>query len=153
MHAYWTILISTLIPTLNIPIYKFKISKYDHYANHYLMIIMQITIWVHLSSSKVILRHNTVVYMYLHSYKINILICNSKYTEYQKKTIIHNSETFKQNAQVIASVTLLSKYYILGREKRGIRRRTWNWRTRCTALCTLHIELYVCILLLVIINC
>ena len=49
------------------------------------LIIMQITIWTQLSSSKVILMHNTVVYMYLHSYKINILICNSKYTEYQKK--------------------------------------------------------------------
>ena len=35
--------------------------------------------------SKVILMHNTVVYMYLHSYKMNILIYNSKYTEYQKK--------------------------------------------------------------------
>ena len=33
----------------------------------------------------VTLMHNTVVYMYLHSYKINILIYNSKYTEYQKK--------------------------------------------------------------------
>ena len=49
------------------------------------LIIMQITIWVHLSSSKVILMHNAVVYMYLHSYKINILIYNSKYTEHQKK--------------------------------------------------------------------
>ena len=89
--------------------------------------------------------HNTVMYMYLHSYKINILICNSKIYWISKETIIHNSETVMLNTQVIASVTLLSKCYILGREKRGIENtRTWNWRTRCTALCTLHIELYVC---------
>ena len=36
MHTYWISLISTLIPTLNVPIYKFKYQS---------MIIMQIIIW------------------------------------------------------------------------------------------------------------
>ena len=50
----------------------------DHHVN-----IMQL--------SKVTLMHNTFVYMYLHSYKINILIDNSKYTQYQKETFMLNA--------------------------------------------------------------
>ena len=39
MHTYWIILsltlISTLIPTLNVPIYKFKYQgMFDHYVHH-----------------------------------------------------------------------------------------------------------------------
>ena len=34
--------------------------------------------------SKVTLMHNTFVYMYLHSYKIHILIDNSKYTNIKR---------------------------------------------------------------------
>ena len=42
MHTYWIILIltliSTLIPTVNVPIYKFKYQSISyHYANHYLL--------------------------------------------------------------------------------------------------------------------
>ena len=42
MHTYWIILIltliSTLIPTLNVPIYKFKYQSISyHYANYYLL--------------------------------------------------------------------------------------------------------------------
>ena len=42
MRTYWIILIltliSTLIPTLNVPIYKFKYQRISyHYANHYLL--------------------------------------------------------------------------------------------------------------------
>ena len=59
------------------------------------------------------------------------------------------------NAYVFASVALLSKYYILGREKGEFRRvrtvRTWNNEMHSTL--HLHIELYVCILLLVTLNC
>ena len=81
MHTYQIILIPTLISTLNVPICKFK------YQN---MIIMQINSICMINCAdyhlpdhnaniiqpavKVILMHNTVVYMYLHSYKINILI-------------------------------------------------------------------------------
>ena len=53
---------------------------FDHYANHHLydqfvqiticLIMMQILY----SYQIVILMHNTAVYMYLHSYKINFLI-------------------------------------------------------------------------------
>ena len=54
---------------------------FDHCANQHLSDhdanIIQL--------SKVTLMHNTFVYMYLHSYKINILIDNSEYTEYQRK--------------------------------------------------------------------
>ena len=45
MLTYWKILVSTLIPTLHVSICKIKYqSMSDHYANHYLLIIMQITI-------------------------------------------------------------------------------------------------------------
>ena len=55
-----------------------------------------------------------------------------------------------QNAQVTAFATLLLNCYILGRGK-GRFRKTGNEEQRCTSLCTatMHIELYVCILLLV----
>ena len=37
MRTYWIILISTLIPTPNVPTYKFKYqSMFDHYADHHM---------------------------------------------------------------------------------------------------------------------
>ena len=39
------------------------------------------------------LMHNTVVYIYLHSYKINILICDTKICWISKETLMHNSDT------------------------------------------------------------
>ena len=63
------ILISTLISTPNVPICKFKYQfMFDHYADH------------HMGTAVKVLRslmHNTFVYIYLQSYKINILICDS----------------------------------------------------------------------------
>ena len=82
MHTYWIILILTLISTLNltlnVPIYKFKYQSMIIMQTIICLIIMQILY----SYQIVTLMHNTVVYMYLHSYKINNRICNYKY---QKK--------------------------------------------------------------------
>ena len=68
MHIYWIILILTLIltliPALNVPIYKFKYQSMVIMQIIICFIIMQITIWVQLSSSKVALMHNTVAYIY-----------------------------------------------------------------------------------------
>ena len=57
-------------------------TMFDHCADH------------HMSKSYVvILMHKTVVYIYLHSYKINILICDSKICWILKETLMHNSDT------------------------------------------------------------
>ena len=51
------------------------------------------------------------------------------------------------NAYVFASVALLSKYYILGKKKRGFQNRTEQelGTTRCTALCTCTLNcMFVC---------
>ena len=50
---------------------------------------------------------------------------------------------------VIASATLLLKYYILKRGKREVE-KLGTEELRCTSLCTIHIELYVCMFLLLI---
>ena len=81
MQTYWIILILTLIltliPTLNVPIYKFKYQS---------MICMINSADYHLPDHHVnIIQLSNSTHMYLHSYKINILIDNSIYTEYQKK--------------------------------------------------------------------
>ena len=65
---------------------------------------------------------------------------------------MHNSETFMLNAQVIASVTLLSKYYILGREKGRLGRTeelgTEELDTQHYAPCTLKcMYVFYCLLL------
>ena len=66
-------------------IYKFKYqSMFHQYADH------------HISTTVKVLRslmHNTVVYIYLHPYKINILICNSIMCWISKETLMHNSDT------------------------------------------------------------
>ena len=104
MHTYWIVLILTLISTLNVPICKIKYQNmFDHFANHHLydQLCGLPSAWSwckYYTAVKVILMHNTVVYMYLHSYKINILICNSKIYWISKETIMHNSETFMLNA-------------------------------------------------------
>ena len=56
----------------------------DHYADHHMG-----------TAIKVVrsLMHNTVVYIYVHSYKINILICNSIICWISKETLMHNSDT------------------------------------------------------------
>ena len=85
MRTYLIILISTLISTQNVPICKFKYqSMFDYYADHQMGTAVKV-----LRS----LMHNTVVYIYLHSYKINILICNSKTCWMSKETLMHNSDT------------------------------------------------------------
>ena len=62
MHTYWIILIPTLIPTLNVPIYKFKYqSMFDHHANQQHLSDHHANI---IQLSKVNLMYNTVVYMY-----------------------------------------------------------------------------------------
>ena len=56
----------------------------DHYADH------------HMGTAIKVLRslmHNTVVYIYLHSYKINILIYDTKICWISKETLMHNSDT------------------------------------------------------------
>ena len=63
--------------------------------------------------------HNTVIYMYLHSYKINILIFNSKYTEYQKKPSCSMHKSLH--------LLLYCQNTVYWEWKRGIwGRRTWN---------------------------
>ena len=56
----------------------------DHYADH------------HMGTAIKVLRslmHSTVVYIYLHSYKINILICDTKICWISKETLMDNSDT------------------------------------------------------------
>ena len=88
----------------------------------------------------------------LHSYKINI-ICNSKICWISKETLMHNSDTIISHCICHSIVKLL---YILGRGKEKLyTEEPGTEELRCTSLCTtpMHIELYVCILLLVTINC
>ena len=91
MCTYWIILILTLISTLNVPICKIK------YQN---MIIMQINSICMINCAEHHLpdHHANIIQLSklpsciillftcisIHT-KFNILICNSKYTEYQKK--------------------------------------------------------------------
>ena len=76
--------------------------------------------------------HNTVVYMYLHSYKIN----NSKYTEYQKKP------SCKMHKSLHLLLYCQTTIYWEGKKK--VLLDFGAEELRCTALCTLHTQLYVC---------
>ena len=77
---------------------------------------------------------------------------NSKYAEYQKKPQYIIQKCLCKMHKSLHLLLLLSKYYTLGMEKRGIKNRyeLGTEELKCTSLCTttMHIELYVCILLL-----
>ena len=88
----------------------------------------------HHMSYVVILMHNTVVYIYVHSYKINILICNSKICWISKETLMHNSDTIISHCICHSIVKLL--YIWEGKKEICSIRRTWNWRTQ------MHITMY-----------
>ena len=72
--------VSSLYKSLSVSLLCTDFHLFDHYADHQMG-----------TAVKVIksLMHNTVVYIYLHSYKINILICNSKTYSVSKETIMH----------------------------------------------------------------
>ena len=82
--------------------------------------------------------HTTVVYMYLHSYKMNILIFNL------------NILNIKRNLHVkyINHCICYSIFKILyiGKGKIGMRYELGTEELRCTSLCTttMHIELFAC---------
>ena len=139
MHTYWIILIltliSTLIPTLNVPIYKFQYQcmfcVIFKQISICMIIMVQITTCminhvqiIHLS--KVIMQ---ILYSYsntciLHAYNtVMFLIDNSKYTNIKRNL----------NVKCIKSLHLLLyclKMLYIVNEKRGIqsknRTRTWN---------------------------
>ena len=62
--------------------------------------------------------HNTVVYIYLHSYKINILICDTKICWISKETLMHNSDTLHVKYICHSIVKLL--YIWEGENRNGI---------------------------------
>ena len=70
MNTYWIILISTLISTPNVPIYKFQFQRIlDHYEDYHLP-----DHYGNMGTAVKVLRslmHNVVVYIYPHS-------CDSK---------------------------------------------------------------------------
>ena len=118
---YWILLILTLIPTPNIPIYKFKHqSMFDNYAD------------LHIGTAVKVLRS------FMHNSKVcriskEALMHNFKYAGYQKRPHV------KFHCICHSIVKLL----YTGKGKK----RTWDWRTRCALLytTTINIELYVCI--------
>ena len=74
-----------MLPYIN---FNIKVVS-DHYADH------------HMGTAIKVLRshmHNTVVDIYLHSCKINILICNSIICWISKEMLMHNSDAIMQNA-------------------------------------------------------
>ena len=93
----------------------------------------------------------------LSSHIIQLIICISTNTTSIFLFVILNILNIKRNLHVkCISLHLLlycqNTIYWERRGGKGKNRRTLNWRTRWTALCTLHIELYV-YFILVIMNC
>ena len=112
-------------------------NLFDHCADHHM-----------LKSYVVIFMHKTVVYIYLHSYRNYY----SKVCWVSKETLMHSSNTIISHCICHSIVKIL----YIGNGKRGIIiEELGTEELRCTTLCTttIHIELYVCILLFVIMNC
>ena len=124
MHTYWIILILTLILTPNVPICKFR---YQIMFHHY----ADHHLSDHYAAVKVIMELSSCI------------ILNMKrdpHVKYISHYICHSIVKLLYNGK-------------------GKKRKNWKLGTeelRCTSLCTttMHIELYVCIfLLLVTMNC
>ena len=89
--------------------------------------------------------HNTVVYIYLHLFKINILICDSKICWISKETLMHNVDAIIIHC-ICHSIVKLLYLWEGKREICSILEGLGTKELRCTSLCTttMYIELYGC---------
>ena len=95
----------------------------DHYADHNLF--DNCADHHMLKSYVVILIHNTVVYIYLHSYKLIFLFVILEICWVSKETLMHNSNTIISHCICHSIVKIL----YIGKGKMGIE-QNWNWKTK-----------------------
>ena len=134
---------------LNIKVCYVNHHLFDHYADYHLFDhYTDQHLFDHCADHHLSDHHANIIQLSeLSSCIVQLFTCISIHTKLIFLFVILKDAEYQRNPHVKCTSHCICysivKYYIMGREKEVLG-RTWNWRTRCTALCSLHIELYVC---------